>query len=35
MYFGLRTLTRKKLIPVRTSWKCYVRHNLGLKATCD
>lgn len=32
MKFGLRTPSLKKRIAARTSWKRYVRHNLGFKA---
>jgi len=31
MKFGLRTPSLKKRISARTSWKRYVRHNIGLK----
>lgn len=32
MKFGLRTPSLKKRISARTSWKRYVRHNMGIKA---
>jgi hypothetical protein len=32
MKFGVRTPSLKKRIAARTSWKRYVRHNLGVKA---
>lgn len=32
MKFGFRVPSLKKRIAARTSWKRYVRHNLGLKA---
>ncbi len=32
MKFGIRTPSLTKRIAARTSWKRYVRHNLGLKA---
>src|SRR5689334_16516751 len=32
MKFGIRTPSLKKRIAARTSWKRYVRHNLGFKA---
>ena len=32
MKFGLRTPSLKRRIAARTSWKRYVRHNLGFKA---
>ena len=32
MKFGVRKSSLRKSIAARTSWKRYVRHNLGLKA---
>lgn len=32
MKFGLRKFSLEKRIAARTSWKRFVRHNLGLKA---
>jgi hypothetical protein len=32
MKFGLRTPSLRKSIAARTSWRRFVRHNLGLKA---
>ncbi len=32
MKFGFRTPSLRKRIAARTSWKRYVRHNLGYKA---
>lgn len=32
MKFGIRKASIKKRIAARTSWKRYLRHNIGLKA---
>ena len=32
MKMGMRTPSLRKSIAARTSWRRYVRHNLGLKA---
>ena len=34
MKFGLRNPSFRKHIAARTSWKRYVRRNLGLKTPC-